>query len=148
MTNIKELNLSPAIYHLLAINGIKTVEGLSRFTEKEIETIIPDSFRDLKISKEVVLGEIKTSLNWIGKSLNSTDEEEVLDTEKRIQELNLSNITVERLRRNKIVTLGKLLILDESDFARMYRVGKRTQDDIKKVLDQEASKIEKYIKKK
>ena len=41
MTNIKELNFSPETYKILADNGIKTIEGLSKFSEDELLHLKP-----------------------------------------------------------------------------------------------------------
>ena len=141
MTSIKDLNLSPETYKILADNGIKTIEGLSKFSEDELLHLKPYDHSFLPSYEKIK--EIKTNLNLYGLSLESNNEERVLDTEKRIVELDLPRVTIERLRRNRIVTTGVLSTLDEKDFSRMYRIGKGTLDNIKKVLPLENDKIKK-----
>lgn len=156
MTSIKELNLSPLTHTVLAYNGIKTIEGLSRYTEEELKNlkimdyyfdpnktmseIVEDIVKEIKTTLSVI-NEMKKALSSNGVSIEST--EEVLDTEKRIKELDLPRVTVDRLRRNKIVTLGTLSTLDERDFSRMYRIGNKTLNDIKSILPLEDGKIKK-----
>lgn len=139
MTNIKDLNLSPETYKILADNGIKTIEGLSKFSEDELLRLKPYDY-SFNPSYEMIK-EIKTNLCLLGLSLESNHEEKILDTEKRVIELNLPRVTIERLKRNRIVTTGVLSTFDEKDFSRMYRIGRRTLNDIKEVLPLEDDKI-------
>lgn len=141
MTSIKDLNLSPETYKILADNGIKTIEGLSKFSEDELLRLKPYDYC-FNPSYEMIK-EIKTNLCLLGLSLESNHEERILDTEKRIVELNLPRVTIERLKRNRVVTTGVLSTLDEKDFSRMYRIGKGTLNNIKKVLPLENDKIKK-----
>lgn len=148
MTSIKELNLSPLTHTTLILNGIKSVEGLSRYTQEELENLkILDYFFDPnKTQKETriyMVKEIETALYKKGIFLGSNDTEEVFDTEKRIKELNLPSVTIDRLKRNKVVTKGTLYTLEEKDLNRMYRIGKKTINDIKSVLPLENGRIKK-----
>ena len=148
MTSIKELNLSPLTHTTLILNGIKSVEGLSRYTPEELENLkILDYFFDPnKTQKETriyMVKEIETALYKKGIFLGSNDTKEVFDTEKRIKELNLPSVTIDRLKRNKVVTKGTLYTLEEKDLNRMYRIGKKTINDIKSVLPLENGRIKK-----
>lgn len=142
MTNIKDLNLSPITYITLAFNGIKTIEGLSKYTEEELKSIkMPYTAEEMGKTPKDMIEEIKVSLAVNGLELDSKNEVKVSETEKRVKELNLPNNTIERLRRNNIISLGILLTLDEKDYSSMYRIGKKAINDIKTVVPTENNKI-------
>lgn len=138
MTSIKELKLSPITYTLLADNGIKTIEGLSRFTEKELIRVKGyQHYCEPDITMEDIVDEIKIKLNRLGIKLGTMNDEKILDTEKRIRELDLPNATIEKLKRNSIITTGVLSTYDEEELSRRYGIGTKTVNDVKKVFSLE-----------
>jgi len=142
MTSIKNLNLSPMTYIILSYNGIKTVEGLSKYSKEELLQLeIPRGILPSREKQKEIVEEIDLKLIQNDTELESKDDEETLDTEKRVRELNLSSVTIERLKRNRIVTAGVLSTYEEKDFNLMYRIGKKTLSDIKSVLPLEKGKI-------
>ena len=136
MTSIKELKLSPITYTLLADNGIKTIEGL--FTEKELIRVKGyQHYCEPDITMEDIVDEIKIKLNRLGIKLGTMNDEKILDTEKRIRELDLPNATIEKLKRNSIITTGVLSTYDEEELSRRYGIGTKTVNDVKKVFSLE-----------
>ena len=147
MTSIKDLNLSPVTYITLMFNGIKTMEGLSKFTEEELTNLrLPFTIIEMDKTPQDMIEEIKIVLTINGLSLGSNNEEKSLESEKRVKELNIPSKTIERLKKNKIITLGTLLTLDEKNYSSMYRIGKKAITDIKTIVPVEDNKIKKITR--
>lgn len=144
MTSIKNLNLSPEIYTLLIDNGIKTVEGLSKYSEKELGDL--KSFQKYHhLYRKDITDEIKAKMKLYSFPLDT--DSPILDTEKNVRELGLSSVVIGKLRLNGVVTQGVLSTLDERDFCMMRKVGKKTLSDVKSILSTENGKIKKQTHK-
>ena len=135
MRSIRELDLSKEAYMLLITNGIKTVEGLTAYTRDELLALRLDNYKYSKYYVPELVKEIVDTLRICKLELGVKPTGEVLTTEKRIEDLDIPSRAKNRLKKEHIVTIGKLSTLKEEKVQCFKGIGIATFQEIKQKLE-------------
>lgn len=127
-SSISKLGLRFWVCRALMNKKIETVEQLIGYTERDLLKIV-----DFRMN---IMTEINMKLQEYGLYFKES-ETELIDKESDVKELLLSYTTYNALKNQGIVTIEQLIKYTEQDLLEMWRIGRKSLEEVK-------TKLQKY----